>query len=87
MAGFWQSAAALVLGGASVLWARDHFKPPPPAASPTSAPIPTANPVGPMRAQHIMPGAAFDPVTIQSGGAPALPQNDINRMRDAARRH
>jgi hypothetical protein len=86
MAGFWQSAAALVIGGAAVLWARDHFKQAPTAGSAASPKTIPANPPAPMRAERITPGAVFDPVTIQSGGTQAVQPNDINRMRDAAGR-
>ena len=87
MAGFWQSAAALVIGGVAVLWARDYFNQPPSAdtaAQPKAVPTQLQTPV---RVERIMPAAVFDPVTIQDGGAPAVQQNDINRMRDAAGRH
>ena len=86
MAGFWQSAAALVIGGAAVLWARDHFNSSQPAASEASRATPAANPAGPSRSERIVPGAAFDPVNIQSGGTPTVQQNDLNRLRDAAGR-
>lgn len=86
MAGFWQATAALVIGGAAVLWARDHFKQPPSAATAASPKAASTPLQAPARVERIMPGAVFDPVTIQGGGAPAVQQSDINRMRDAAGR-